>query len=873
MTQVEAPKVVRKKLFSPIWLLPLVALALGAWLGIKSIKESGVEIQIHFPNATGIDVGKTLVKYQGLTVGKVIDIGIDEELRGVNVKVLMDYRSAPFLKVNTLFWLVTPKASITGVEGLDALFSGNYIAIQPGDGDSETFFEASREAPAVLPGSEGMLIELSSDRLGSIDVGSPIFFRQVPVGNVVAYRLESNKRVIISAFIQEQFSRLIKKDTRFWNVSGVQVDASFSGVKVSSESLASLLAGGIAFNSTSNPDLARNGDSFPLYDSETLALTGTEFELVSDTAEGVSPGTVIIYRGIEIGEITEQLLTLDGVKFRAKLNREHSELLTGNARFWLEGADISLNGIKHPQRFITGAVINFLPGVGAAKPQYTLVHQAPDLLAASKLKLRLSSEQNFGLSVGSEVRYKNFAIGKITDIKLSNDFSSVEYQVEILPEFRPLLTRDSFFVPQRAVSVDASLDGINIAASDLKSMMTGAIDLHPGMAKHAATADKPLPLYASAEAAERIFARQKIKHVTLLSQDGADLGAGAPVYYKKMQIGQVEAIDWLSQGEEFRIRLAIDKAFTKLLKPNAVFWRNSAVDIDASLSGVKIAVAPLQGALKGSVSLGLLDDAKQGNQSRLYESEELALALAHPISLTFPASVKLAANAAIRYRGHQVGVIQQVRLNKDLQHVTAQAYLYGDYADYFTRSDSQYVIVDAQISLREISAPETLITGPYVSAFPGEALESSQAFIGSLSSSVYANVPQDALKFTLKSANLGSTKAGTPIFYRGIPIGQVDGYALSDTGNCVLMQAHIEPQYAHLVNLSSQFWELSGIRLDAGLFSGIQLETGSLETILAGGIGVVTRHSTNDSNRIKDESEFDLQDKARTEWQGWALGQ
>ena len=72
-------------------------------------------------------MGKTLVKYQGLTVGKVKDIGIDDDLKGVNVKVMMDYRAKPFLNKETLFWLVTPKASITGVEGLDALFSGTIL--------------------------------------------------------------------------------------------------------------------------------------------------------------------------------------------------------------------------------------------------------------------------------------------------------------------------------------------------------------------------------------------------------------------------------------------------------------------------------------------------------------------------------------------------------------------------------------------------------------------------------------------------------------------------------------------------------------------------------------------------------------------------
>ncbi len=175
MTQIEKPKIVKKKLFSPIWLLPIVALALGAWLGLKSIKESGIEVRIHFPSASGMDVGKTLVRYQGLTVGKVVDISIDEELQGVNVDVLMDYRAEPFLRDETKFWLVTPKASITGVEGLDALFSGNYIGIQPGDGDSRYRYEAERSAPAVLPSNDGLVVELSADRLGSLDVALRYF--------------------------------------------------------------------------------------------------------------------------------------------------------------------------------------------------------------------------------------------------------------------------------------------------------------------------------------------------------------------------------------------------------------------------------------------------------------------------------------------------------------------------------------------------------------------------------------------------------------------------------------------------------------------------------------------------------------------------
>lgn len=113
-------------------------------------------------------------------------------------------------------------------------------------------------------------------------------------------------------------------------------------------------------------------------------------------------------------------------------------------------------------------------------------------------------------------------------------------------------------------------------------------------------------------------------------------------------------------------------------------------------------------------------------------------------------------------------------------------------------------------------------------------------------------------------------KVGTPLFFRGIKIGQIDGYGLSKQGNSVLMQAHIEPQYSHLVNQTSQFWDASGIKVDVGIFSGAKIEAGSLETLLAGGINVATKATTQDNNRLANGSIIKLQHKVQNEWQEWA---
>ncbi|WP_282166835.1 MlaD family protein [Shewanella japonica] len=872
MTRIESPKVVKKKLFSPIWLLPIVALVLGAWLGVKSIKESGIEVQVHFPSAIGIDIGKTLVKYQGLTVGKVTDISIDKDLSGVNVKIIMDYRSDPFLNKNTQFWLVTPKASITGIEGLDTLFSGNYIAIQPGDGSSASEFVALTEAPTMIPNDEeGIVVNLTTSTLGSLDVGSMVFYRQVPVGKVVNYRLIDSDTITISTFIEQQYAHLVNQESQFWNVSGLKIDASMSGIKVNTESLASLLAGGISFNSDTKADKAVSGDTYVLYPDEESAVKGIEFVLTAENADEINQGSALVYRGVEVGKVHQTQLTESGVKFLAKFDVQYQHLLNADSQFWIAGADISLDGVKHAARLLTGSVVNVLPGTSdQALPElFTLQPEAPDLLQAQKLTIQLTSDEHSGLTAGAEVRFKQMPIGTITEVTLTEDFTGVLYQVEILPEFASLLTTDSYFVTESALSIDASLDGVSVTTRDLNTVIEGAVSLVKGKNKALVTPQAKFALYRSNDDALIALNKNNITTLTLDSIDGARLSAGSPIYYKKMQIGSVKEVYWNSNTDQFSIRIAIQNKFKQLIKDSSVFWRNDAANINASLSGIEVDVAPLEGALKGSISLGLLDNDQPGNLSRLYDSKALALKQAKAITLILPAEAKVSEKAAIRYQGHQIGVVQQVKLNQNLDTLTASAYLYGEYADHFTKADSEYFVVDAQISLTGITAPETLITGPYIGVLPGNQTDISDNFTAHLSARYDANIDADAVTLVLEDSQLGSIKVGTPIFFRGISIGQVDGYSLSENGNKVLMYSHIEKQYTHLVNQSSRFWDASGIKLEVGIFSGAQIETGSLETLLSGGISVVTEDITTPANQIASGARFNLYNKMKEEWRRW----
>jgi paraquat-inducible protein B len=346
-----------------------------------------------------------------------------------------------------------------------------------------------------------------------------------------------------------------------------------------------------------------------------------------------------------------------------------------------------------------------------------------------------------------------------------------------------------------------------------------------------------------------------------------------PIYYKKMQIGSVNKVNWLAKTDKFNIDINIDNKFVPLIKPTTVFWRNDAVAINASLAGVDINVAPLKGAINGSITLGHIDDRvdTENNQPnlRLYDNKSLALMQAKVINLTLPVSTKVSEKAAIRYQGHKIGEVSQVKLNQDLNTQNAQAYIYGHYVNHFSASDTEFFIVDAQISLAGINAPETLLTGPYIGVIPGNSTEIIDNFVAQPHSSFEATVPKDALAFQLVDDQLGSIKVGTPLFFRGIKVGQIDGYRLDDSGIEITLFAHVNAEYSHLINQTSQFWDASGIKLDVGLFSGAQLETGSLETILAGGIAFATQDTTSDSNRINATERFPLHENMQDEWAQW----
>ena len=296
--------------WSAIWILPLIALMIGGWLAWQAYRDAGVEIEVRFTTGEGIVANKTEVIYKGMPVGKVTSLVLDAkgDNQGVIATIEMNKAAEPHLTTGTRFWLVKPSVSLAGISGLETLVSGNYIAVSPGEGEKAKRFTALSTAPPLSDSEPGLHLTLKADRLGSLNRDSPVFYKQIQVGRVKSYRLSDDQDTVeVKVFIQPAYASLVRKHTRFWNASGISIDASLSGVKVRSESLSSIVAGGIAF---ATPEYRKDSPPtdpslpFRLYEDFDAAQAGIRIKVKLSDYEGLQAGrTPVMYKGIQVGSL------------------------------------------------------------------------------------------------------------------------------------------------------------------------------------------------------------------------------------------------------------------------------------------------------------------------------------------------------------------------------------------------------------------------------------------------------------------------------------------------------------------------------------------------------------------------------------------
>lgn len=567
--------------WSAIWILPLIALVIGGWLGWQAYRDSGVNIEVRFKSGDGIVANKTEVVYKGMPVGKVKSLVLDAKGSdaGVVATIEMNPAAEPHLLTNTRFWLVKPSVTLAGITGLETLVSGNYIAVSPGDGEPTRYFVALPEAPPLSDSEPGLHLTLKADRLGSLDRDSPVFYKQIQVGRVKSYRLaEDQGTVEIKVFIEPAYASLVRKHTRFWNASGVSVDASLSGVKIRSESLASIVAGGIAF---ATPEYRKDSPPtdpslpFRLYEDFDAAQAGIRVKVKLSDFEGLQAGrTPVMYKGIQVG-------TLKALKVESDLNSAMAELtldplaedyLVQGTQFWVVKPSISLAGITGLEALVKGNYIAVRPGDKGASPQreFEARAKAPPLdLKSPGLHLVLFTENLGSLEVGSPILYRQVKVGTVQSYQFSRKHQKrLLIGVHIEPEYAGLVNGSTRFWNASGITLTGGLSGIQIKSESLQSLMAGGISFDTP------TPNVPLkrriPTFRLHESQEA--ANLSGIPITIKVADADGLKVGTPIRFKGLDVGKIEAVDLSADLQSVLLKARITEVPERIARVGTQFW-------------------------------------------------------------------------------------------------------------------------------------------------------------------------------------------------------------------------------------------------------------------------------------------------------------
>jgi paraquat-inducible protein B len=322
--RVEPPRRFRVSL---VWLVPLIALAIGASLLVRSVLLIGPRIEIEFLSAESVEPGKTEVRYKEVVIGRVETVQLRDDRKRVVVTVRLDRSAAGVAVKDTEFWVVRPRIGMSGVTGLGTLISGAYIGVDAGTSSEErTQFKGLEAAPLVLRGEPGAVFVLRAADLGSLDVGSPVYYRRTRVGRVVGYTLDADSdQLSIKVFVEAPYQKLVTTATRFWNASGVDVSIGASGLTLNTQSLVSVLAGGLAFEVppwTPRGTAAAPGSLFTLASDRTLALAPEAGPpravrmVFEQSVRGLAPEATIDFLGVEVGRVRTVTLQFDPTRNR-----------------------------------------------------------------------------------------------------------------------------------------------------------------------------------------------------------------------------------------------------------------------------------------------------------------------------------------------------------------------------------------------------------------------------------------------------------------------------------------------------------------------------------------------------------------------------
>lgn len=504
---------------STIWFIPLIAVFIGCWMLYYQWSNEGSEITIYFSTAEGMETGKTKIKSRNVDIGEVSQIELNENGNGVIVTAKIKKTAEQFLVADSMFWVVSPQISHTGVSGLSTLISGVYIEISPGKSHEERYqFDALNSPPVTPVGTPGLHITLNSNDQFAYAKGDPIIYKGLTVGQFEDIYFNFEERVVYySAFIKAPYHQLITSNTKFWDVSGLRFDLNADGISIKTGNFETMLTNGVTFGL---PDGMNVGEKigersyYDIYESYEAAnddryRRSVEFVvLVSDSVRGLTVGAPVEYRGVQIGKVKSTnmalvrnenklikedfkipvLISLQPGRVGLPDNQAGENLMTEQNIYWIK------HGLKAVLR--TG---NFLTGSLYVDLQHNKEQPVSQIEKYNEFSIIPTSSDDFAQITAKAEQFMdtlnnmplNNLSGNANQLMLEMTKTAKEFQATS-QNFDALLSQ----VDQQKISseLNKTLQGINTLTKDLSSGSKGYEDLRTTLNTLTATMNELKPL-------------------------------------------------------------------------------------------------------------------------------------------------------------------------------------------------------------------------------------------------------------------------------------------------------------------------------------------------------------------------------------------
>ncbi len=693
------PKVNSRRGFSPVWILPIVALLIGLGLIVESYLGAGIMITLKVPTAEGIEAGKTKVFYKGITTGVVKNYEVADDLQHVILHIEMDKRTEPYLNEKAKFWVVEPRVSLSGVSGLDTILKGRYIAIdsektEPDKSEtSKRDFVALDRAPPPSGKTPGLHIKLRLNQLASVDRGTIIFYKQIPVGEVINYTLEENDSEIHAwVVIRPEYAHLVKENSRFYNVSGITIKAGLNGVKVQTESLLSLLVGGIAFTTPLDEKpapQAKHGSIFLLYDDFESARVGVPVILRFKNIESLAANqTKIKYQGQVVGRLGRfayDKKNNESINV-ARLSPLVADILTENTQFWIVKPSVSLLQISGLDALLAGNYIELRPSAVGKKTHEFKVYESDPPLPDSVpgLHFTIETDKLGSVTKDTPIYYKNIKVGRIESFKLSEDTEKVLLQAYIKPEFAPLVTQSTRFYNVSGLEIKGGLTGLKINTESVTSLLSGGIAFYTPVYKKSKVNAKNgdvFQLYDSFDDAKAGI------EVSLIFDDTTGLTAGVTkVIYKGIVLGVIKKITPNTGQETATATVIMDPIADFGLVEDTRFWM---VRPKFDITGVE----NLETLLSGNYITLRLGKSKKKKYRFKVSMTKPPLDASYPglhLKLNSSELGSISIGAPVMYHRIKIGNVQDYELAADGKSINILIYIHPRYMNLVTAHSRFY---------------------------------------------------------------------------------------------------------------------------------------------------------------------------------------